>query len=634
MAGAVGLALAGALAADRARRRVGPDRRAAADQGVADAGRAQARLAPGGAAEAAAPPGTREVDIRGGWSPVAKLRDLGATIRAASKRSVRAMVPAERARADRAPAGRQARRRVGRSDDGGDPAAGLDAGQAGQERQLRRARAGGLGGRRRARGRRRPPQARVTGVGVKVCVLSDGVDSLAASQAAGELPAVDVLPGQEGDGDEGTAMLEIVHDLAPNAELGFATAFTSDASFADNIRALRFDAGCDVIVDDVLYFNESPFQDGPIAQSVNAVTADGALYFSSAGNEGNTLDGTSGNYEGDFVDSGRAVGKFAGAAHDFDPGAGVQVFEPISAESSARRAGHAVVGRPARRRGRRLRPLPVRRGRQRHRASRRTCRTATTTRSRSSAPASAGRPAARGREVLRRRRGTSSSPRCAAGSRTRRRARGARVSPASRAGTRPRSTRSASRPRRPPIRCRSTSSRATRRTRAGRSRTRSPRPSCRSASPPTGRGGCSSTPTAAVTPGNFSATGGMVRQKPDITAADGVSTSLDGLHAVLRHVGRRAARGGDRGARALRQPGARRRTTSARRSTRPRSTSHRPASTAAPGTASSRADRVLAYTGATPQPLVEAGQPTVTRDRRRRRRLPRAGRDRARSRCR
>jgi subtilisin-like proprotein convertase family protein len=176
---------------------------------------------------------------------------------------------------------------------------------------------------------------KVTGTGTKVCVLSDGVDSLAASEAAGELPDVDVLPDQEGSGDEGTAMLEIVHDLAPNAELGFATAFTSDASFADNIHALRFDGGCDIVVDDVLYFNEDPFQDGPIAQSVNAVTADGAMYFSSAGNEGNTIDGTAGNFDGDFVNSGQGVGKFAGMAHDFDPGAGVQVFEPISDASSA-----------------------------------------------------------------------------------------------------------------------------------------------------------------------------------------------------------------------------------------------------------------------------------------------------------
>jgi subtilisin-like proprotein convertase family protein len=178
---------------------------------------------------------------------------------------------------------------------------------------------------------------KVTGTGVKVCALSDGVDSLAESQASGDLPAdVDVLPDQEGSGDEGTAMLEIIHDLVPNAELGFATAFTSEVSFAENIRALRFTAHCDIIVDDVVYYHESPFQDGLPAQAVNAVTADGAFYFSSAGNEGNKLDGTSGNWEGDFVDSGRGVGKFAGAAHDFDPGAGVQVFNPLSPNSAGR----------------------------------------------------------------------------------------------------------------------------------------------------------------------------------------------------------------------------------------------------------------------------------------------------------
>ena len=172
---------------------------------------------------------------------------------------------------------------------------------------------------------------KVTGTGVKVCVLSDGVDSLSVSQATGDLPAnVDVLPGQEGAGDEGTAMLEIVHDLAPNAKLGFATAFISEESFAQNILDLRSVGHCDIIVDDVIYFHEDPFQDGLIAQSVNTVTADGAFYFSSAGNEGNKIDGTAGNYEGDFVNSGRGVGKFAGAAHDFDPGPGVQVFDPLS----------------------------------------------------------------------------------------------------------------------------------------------------------------------------------------------------------------------------------------------------------------------------------------------------------------
>ena len=146
-----------------------------------------------------------------------------------------------------------------------------------------------------------------TGAGTKVCVLSDGVDSLAARQASGDLPAtVTVLPGQAGSGNEGTAMLEIVHDMAPGASLYFATAFGSVAQFATNIINLRA-AGCDIIVDDVTYYNEGAFQDGPIAQAVNQVTAAGALFFSSAANSGNKNDGQSGTFEGDFVASGNAI---------------------------------------------------------------------------------------------------------------------------------------------------------------------------------------------------------------------------------------------------------------------------------------------------------------------------------------
>lgn len=142
------------------------------------------------------------------------------------------------------------------------------------------------------------------GAGVKVCVLSDGIQSLASRVAAGTLPAVDVLPGQSGPatGDEGTAMLEIVHDMAPDAALGFATAYDTPADFAQNILDLRA-AHCDVIVDDITYFNEPAFQDGPIAQAVNEVVADGALYFSSAANSNNLTHGQSGTFEGDFVPS-------------------------------------------------------------------------------------------------------------------------------------------------------------------------------------------------------------------------------------------------------------------------------------------------------------------------------------------
>lgn len=139
----------------------------------------------------------------------------------------------------------------------------------------------------------------VDGTGVKVGVLSDSVDHLADVQATGDLPNVTVLEDDPGNSGEGTAMLEIVHDLAPGAELYFATAWKGQASFANNIEELA-NAGCEVIVDDVMYINESPFQDDIISQAVNTVTANGVLYFSSAGNSGNLNDGTSKVWEGDY----------------------------------------------------------------------------------------------------------------------------------------------------------------------------------------------------------------------------------------------------------------------------------------------------------------------------------------------
>ena len=181
----------------------------------------------------------------------------------------------------------------------------------------------------------------VNGAGIKIGVLSDGASNLAASQALGDLPAdVTILPGQVGGGDEGTAMMEIVHDLAPGAKLYFATAFSGIASFAQNIRDLRA-AGCDIIIDDVFYFDENPFVDGQtgavaspsngglILQAVNDVTAAGALYFSSAGNEGNLDDGSAGAYEGDFVDGGSLGLLTGGTVHLFE----TNQYDRVSASS-------------------------------------------------------------------------------------------------------------------------------------------------------------------------------------------------------------------------------------------------------------------------------------------------------------
>ncbi|HEY0478320.1 MAG TPA: S8 family serine peptidase [Kofleriaceae bacterium] len=150
----------------------------------------------------------------------------------------------------------------------------------------------------------------VDGTGVKVGVLSDSDDFKEQAIASGDLPSnTTTVPGQSGrpGAGEGTAMMEIVHDMAPGADLFFATAFTSPESFADNIRALRFQFHCDIVIDDVIYFFESPYEDDIIAQAVDDITADGAMFFSSAGNEGNADDGTSGTWEGDFKPSGQLV---------------------------------------------------------------------------------------------------------------------------------------------------------------------------------------------------------------------------------------------------------------------------------------------------------------------------------------
>jgi hypothetical protein len=172
----------------------------------------------------------------------------------------------------------------------------------------------------------------LTGAGVTVGVLSDSYDcyavyaqnDVAASGAAGyasngflataatdlstgDLPsAVNVLEEAEaGQGgcmnygaptnlpfsDEGRAMLQIVHDVAPGAALAFYTAENSEADFANGIGMLAASvasggAGAKVIADDVGYFDEPFFQDGIVAQAIDAVEAQGVAYFSAAGNDG------------------------------------------------------------------------------------------------------------------------------------------------------------------------------------------------------------------------------------------------------------------------------------------------------------------------------------------------------------
>ena len=192
-------------------------------------------------------------------------------------------------------------------------------------------------------------QYRVDGAGIKVGVMSDSfntgtpVTKAADDIATADLPGpgnpcgrttpVQVLddsatqaPPNGPTADEGRAMTQIVHDLAPGADLAFATAFTGQVAFAANIKALA-NAGADVIADDIIYFAEPYYQDGIVANAVNDVTTNqGVAYFSMAFNNNRIIAGNDSNsWEAPAYRNAGSCPALVGGTDcmDFDPGPGV-----------------------------------------------------------------------------------------------------------------------------------------------------------------------------------------------------------------------------------------------------------------------------------------------------------------------
>jgi hypothetical protein len=121
-----------------------------------------------------------------------------------------------------------------------------------------------------------------------------------ASTCSGQQVPVRVLTeGPAESTDEGRAMLQVVHDLAPHAQLAFASAEYGELAFAQSIEQLALPvadggAGANVIVDDVGYFTEPFFQEGPVAVAIQKVTAAGVTYLTAAGNN-NLVEAGTGN---------------------------------------------------------------------------------------------------------------------------------------------------------------------------------------------------------------------------------------------------------------------------------------------------------------------------------------------------
>ena len=152
----------------------------------------------------------------------------------------------------------------------------------------------------------------ILGRNISIGLVSDSFDTATTAPrasvgvASGDLPGagnpdgytqpVVVLKDDPSDTvDEGRAMAEIVHDIAPAAKISFSAAGATQASMAASIRNLRTSPQtlCDIIVDDIAFSDEPFFSDGAIARAIDDVATSNSLagkkvaFFSAAGNSDN-----------------------------------------------------------------------------------------------------------------------------------------------------------------------------------------------------------------------------------------------------------------------------------------------------------------------------------------------------------
>lgn len=192
----------------------------------------------------------------------------------------------------------------------------------------------------------------LTGSGVVIGVISEAVDPVAlkALVTASELPtnilaidwsettAADMESGSASwdanttgkwvasgtASQDGLAMLEVLHDIAPDAQLLFTSYASSTAAQGNGvgdgivgmvsaIEALSEPptgaeySAADIIVDDLFFFDQAPFQDDVVAQAAEAAilgdaaqSVDSVVYVTSAGDIGSNAKGTASAYEADF----------------------------------------------------------------------------------------------------------------------------------------------------------------------------------------------------------------------------------------------------------------------------------------------------------------------------------------------
>jgi len=210
----------------------------------------------------------------------------------------------------------------------------------------------------------------ILGRGITLGIVSDsydtatGVPRASVAVASGDLPGpgnpdgytqpVVVLQDDpsSSSADEGRAMAEIVHDIAPAARICFSAAGATQATMAASIRNLRTSSStlCDIIVDDIGFPDEPFFSDGIIAQAVRDVATSTSLpgkkvsFFSAAGNNQNrgyTADANiissaaSQPYRGNLKFTSVSASLYAGGFHNLGTSTSPVIVMPITTGTAA-----------------------------------------------------------------------------------------------------------------------------------------------------------------------------------------------------------------------------------------------------------------------------------------------------------
>jgi len=129
----------------------------------------------------------------------------------------------------------------------------------------------------------------VTGSGVKVGVVDVGFTNLSSEQTAGHLPAVTTRSfctnGIDGSTNHGTAVAEIVHQTAPNAQL-FLVCVTFDADIVSAEQYLATQGVTVVNASITSVLSSRGDGTGPVANAMTAGRNAGQLWSVAAGNDG------------------------------------------------------------------------------------------------------------------------------------------------------------------------------------------------------------------------------------------------------------------------------------------------------------------------------------------------------------